>query len=105
MKRLKNAIRLDVYLTEKCLSSSRERAKREIIAGWVRVNGETVRKPSKIITGDEEIIIRRPKGDFVSRGGDKLYHALNYFIIVFGFFFRHSIHSSLVIFNRPVNCE
>jgi len=71
--------RLDSALAEKGLSSSREKAKREILAGWVKVDGETVREPSRRIDGDESISVERPGGLFVSRGGDKLRHALDHF--------------------------
>ncbi|PKL17398.1 MAG: TlyA family rRNA (cytidine-2'-O)-methyltransferase [Spirochaetae bacterium HGW-Spirochaetae-5] len=74
-------IRLDLFLVEHGLSQSREKAKKEIISGWVKVNGETLRDPSKKITGNEKIIIERPGGLFVSRGGDKLQHALHEFHI------------------------
>ena len=74
-------IRLDLYLAEHGLSQSREKAKKEIIAGWVKVNGETLRDPSRKISGTEIITIERPGGLFVSRGGDKLQHALNEFEI------------------------
>ena len=72
-------IRLDTFLTEHGFSQSREKAKREIISGWVKVNGETLRNPSSKITGTEEILIERPGGLFVSRGGEKLIHAIKEF--------------------------
>ncbi|MFC1669031.1 TlyA family RNA methyltransferase [Spirochaetota bacterium] len=75
----KKRTRIDVYLAEKGLSQSREKAKREILSGWVKVDGETVREPSKLITGAEEINVARPRGLFVSRGGEKLNHALKVF--------------------------
>lgn len=68
--------RLDVYLAEHKISDSREKAKKEIIAGWVKVDGETVRVPSRTVTGKEIIIVQRPGGIFVSRGGEKLEKAL-----------------------------
>ncbi len=74
-------IRLDVFLAEKGLSHSREKAKKEIIAGWVTVNGERVREPSAGITGNELVKIERPGGLFVSRGGEKLNRALDWFKI------------------------
>ena len=73
--------RLDLYLAETGLSRSREKARKEILAGWVRVDGETVHNPSKGITGTEEITVERPGGEFVSRGGEKLAHALRVFDI------------------------
>lgn len=72
-------IRLDAFLAEKGFSQSREKGRREIVAGWVKVNGETVRDPSKRIGGDEDISVERPGGLFVSRGGDKLKKALDFF--------------------------
>ncbi len=73
--------RLDQLLAESGRSKSREKAKKEIIAGWVKVNGETVRDPSKKIEHDSEISVERPGGEFVSRGGEKLNHALKCFNI------------------------
>lgn len=74
-------IRLDKFLSENGFSKSREKAKREIIAGWVKVNKETIRTPSHEITGLETIDISRPKGNYVSRGGYKLEKALKEFNI------------------------
>lgn len=73
--------RLDQLLSENGYSKSREKAKKEIIAGWVKVNGETIRDPSKKISEESEIRVERPGGDFVSRGGEKLNHALSHFNI------------------------
>jgi 23S rRNA (cytidine1920-2'-O)/16S rRNA (cytidine1409-2'-O)-methyltransferase len=73
--------RLDAYLAETNRSESREKARREIIAGWVKVNGETIRKPAFMVRGEEEISVQRPGGIFVSRGGEKLDFALNRFQI------------------------
>jgi 23S rRNA (cytidine1920-2'-O)/16S rRNA (cytidine1409-2'-O)-methyltransferase len=55
-------VRLDVFLAGKGLYDSREKAKRDIMAGWVRVNGETVREASYAVTGDEDITVERPGG-------------------------------------------
>ena len=71
--------RLDVHLAGTGLSRSREQARREIVAGWVRVNGETVTDPAKTISGDEEIAVVRPRGLYASRGGVKLKHAIDRF--------------------------
>ena len=72
-------IRLDLYLSQRGLSKTREKARREILAGWVRVDGETVTDPSRMIAGSEQVIVRRPGGIYVSRGGQKLAHALRTF--------------------------
>ncbi len=72
---------MDKYLFDNGFSESCEQAKRKIIAGWVKVNGETIRKPAEIIKGNEFIQIARPGGNFASRGGEKLRHGLEYFNI------------------------
>ena len=74
-------IRIDRHLAESGLSESREKAKREILSGWVKVDGETVRDPSREVAGTETITVERPGGLFVSRGGEKLSKALEYFSI------------------------
>mgnify|MGYP001555725272 CR=1 FL=1 len=70
--------RLDQALVERALCDSREKAKRFILAGQVRINGHPARKPSDSIKPADEITL--DAGDkFVSRGGHKLEHALNHF--------------------------
>ncbi len=49
------------------------------MAGWVRVNGVTVRKPAHLLKGGEDIAVERPGGVYVGRGGDKLAFALDFF--------------------------
>lgn len=73
--------RLDKHLADTGISLSREKARSEIIAGWVKVNGETVREPSRQIRGNESITVERPGGLFVSRGGEKLARALSFFSV------------------------
>jgi len=72
-------IRLDVFLANSGLSSSREKAQRDILSGWVSVNGETVRDSSKKISDGADVLVRRPGGLFVSRGGEKLRRGLDVF--------------------------
>ncbi len=74
-------IRLDLFCVQRGFSPSREKARREIQAGWVKVNGETIRVPSKQVTGREEIAVERPGGRYVSRGGYKLERGLDRFNI------------------------
>lgn len=66
---------------ENGFSESIDKARKEIITGWVKINGETIRDPAKKITDDKEIDVSRPGGNFVSRGGYKLRHALKTFNI------------------------
>ncbi|MGN6555046.1 MAG: TlyA family RNA methyltransferase [Verrucomicrobiota bacterium] len=70
--------RLDQVLVERGLCDSRERAKRAIMAGTVRINGQTARKSSDSVKPRDEVTLDVPER-FVSRGGHKLEHALNHF--------------------------
>ncbi len=70
--------RLDQALMERGLCDSREKAKRAILAGQVRVNTQTARKASDSVKADDEISLDAPE-KFVSRGGHKLEHALLHF--------------------------
>lgn len=70
--------RLDQVLVERALCDSREKAKRLILAGQVRVNGQPARKPSDAVKPGDEITVAAGE-KFVSRGGHKLERALEYF--------------------------
>jgi 23S rRNA (cytidine1920-2'-O)/16S rRNA (cytidine1409-2'-O)-methyltransferase len=70
--------RLDQALVERALCDSRERAKRLVLAGQVRVNGHPARKPSDAVKPADDITVDAPE-KFVSRGGHKLEHALAHF--------------------------
>ena len=72
--------RLDLVLTERGLYRSRSQAKRAIMAGEVRVDGEIIDKAGTKISQDAEIEIKE-KPPFVSRGGKKLKKALETFSI------------------------
>jgi 23S rRNA (cytidine1920-2'-O)/16S rRNA (cytidine1409-2'-O)-methyltransferase len=71
-------IRIDRLLVERGLVDSRERAARRIMAGEVLVDGQRVDKVAALVspTGYVELVGRSP---YVSRGGDKLAHALQHF--------------------------
>lgn len=72
--------RLDILLVDKGLAENRSQAQRMIMAGKVRVAGQPVPKPGMQVALDVQIEIEeRPR--FVSRGGEKLEAALNYFNI------------------------
>ncbi len=67
--------RLDLILVARGLAESRALAQRLVMAGHVRVDGETVLKPSRRVAEDAEVSVDRgPK--YVSRGGEKLEAAL-----------------------------
>ena len=70
--------RLDQYLVEEGLCESREKAKRAIIAGQIRINGHKALKPSDIVREGTRIEVAEAE-KFVSRGGHKLERALEYF--------------------------
>src|SRR5215468_4891399 len=73
-------LRLDQALVDRGLYESREKAKRAILAGQVRVNDQVARKPSDSVDEDDQIALDAPE-KFVSRGGYKLEHALEHFKI------------------------
>ena len=70
--------RLDQALVERGLCDSREKAKRFVLAGQVRINGQPAKKPSDNIKPADEIVLDAAD-KFVSRGGHKLEHALAHF--------------------------
>ena len=72
--------RLDQALVERGLCDSREKAKRLVLAGQVRVNGQPARKPGDSVKPTDELVLDAPE-KFVSRGGHKLEHALTHFKI------------------------
>ncbi|MCR4892587.1 MAG: TlyA family RNA methyltransferase [Lachnospiraceae bacterium] len=71
--------RLDVLLLERGISSSREEAKRCIMAGEVYVNGQKEDKPGSSFAEDVSVEYRGKKLAYVSRGGLKLEKALQVF--------------------------
>ena len=70
--------RLDQALVECGLCESRERAKRAILAGQVRVNTQSAHKPSDTVKPDDLLTLDAGE-KYVSRGGHKLEHALRHF--------------------------
>ena len=70
--------RLDILVFEHELAESREMARRYIMAGEVRVNGQVMDKPGMKIDAQSEITVQTPQR-YVSRGGDKLAGAFEAF--------------------------
>ena len=66
--------RLDVLLVERGLAESRSQAQALVLAGLVR----GYEKPGEQVAEDAELAVDRPPR-FVSRGGEKLQHALDAF--------------------------
>ncbi len=71
-------IRLDQALVDRGLCESRERAKRAILAGQVRVNTQLAHKPGDAVRTDDTLTLAAGE-KYVSRGGHKLEHALRHF--------------------------
>jgi len=70
--------RLDLALVKLGLVTSREQAKRLIMAGEVSVTGRRVTQPGWLLRESDQITVRQPP-KFVSRGGLKLEGALEHF--------------------------
>ena len=64
-------IRLDLLLVERGLADSRSLAQRLVMAGQVRVNGETVLRSAANVAPDAQIVVESGP-PYVSRGGEKL---------------------------------
>ena len=72
-------MRLDLYLYEKGLCSSRTEAKSFINEGAVSVCGKVINKPSYDISEGAEVFVDKSSKRFVSRGGLKLLAAIEAF--------------------------
>src|SRR5579859_6221803 len=70
--------RLDQAMVERGLSPSREKAKRAIMAGQVKINGEFARKASDLVRPGDAVTVQQGE-KYVSRGGFKLERALLHF--------------------------
>lgn len=73
-------LRLDQALVDRGLCESREKAKRAILAGQVRINEQMAHKPSDSVRETDQLALTASE-KFVSRGGHKLEHALTRFQI------------------------
>lgn len=79
MKKEKNKKRLDLLLVEKNLTATRSRARAEIMAGNVLVDGIKKNKPGEAVPSQAKIEILATRNPYVSRGGLKLEKALHEF--------------------------
>jgi 23S rRNA (cytidine1920-2'-O)/16S rRNA (cytidine1409-2'-O)-methyltransferase len=70
--------RLDQALVERGLCESREKAKRAILAGQVRINDHPAAKSSDAVSPADAVSLTAPE-KYVSRGGHKLEHGLRHF--------------------------
>lgn len=77
-------MRLDIYLTEKGICKSREKAKDLILKGRVRVKGVNITKPSFNVSDDDKVEYDiKDFLPYVSKGGLKLEKAIMAFEIDF----------------------
>lgn len=79
---MRQRARLDRLLVERQCVASRERARRLIMAGLVRVDGRPVQKPGTLVATDCRIELVESETRFASRGGIKLDSALDHFGVV-----------------------
>lgn len=73
--------RLDADLVRRQLVASRTEAQELIDLGRVLVNGAVAEKASRLVDPGDAVVIEGPPARFVSRGGEKLAHALEAFCI------------------------
>ncbi len=73
--------RLDILLVEKNFFTSRERAKRNIMAGKVLVDNRIIDKAGMMVDTDSEIRVKEDVIPYVSRGGLKLEKSMKLFPI------------------------
>ncbi|MGE5209270.1 MAG: TlyA family RNA methyltransferase [Alphaproteobacteria bacterium] len=73
-------LRLDLLLVGKGLFSSREQARRAILAGEVSVGTRTAAKPSELLNKEAPIVVKAAR-QYVGRGALKLGPALDHFSI------------------------
>lgn len=72
--------RVDQALVDRGLCETREKAKRAVLAGQVRINEQPAKKPSDTVRLQDQLTLIAPE-KYVSRGGKKLEHALDHFQI------------------------
>ena len=73
--------RLDKILTDKGYFETKSKAQASIMAGDVKINGETITKSGALIELKDNTVIEIKTMPFVSRGGFKLDKAVKYFKI------------------------
>lgn len=72
-------VRLDQLLVDRGLATGRDEAKRLILAGLIRVDGQPAGKPGRTHPAEARVERLSPPRPFVSRGGEKLAAALDRF--------------------------
>jgi len=79
---LRKRTRLDLLLVEQGLASSREQARRLIMAGAVVVNDQRIDKPGTLVAATAALRVKdEARSPYVSRGGQKLVAVLQQFAL------------------------
>ena len=73
--------RADQLLVEQGLADSRTKAQALILAGLVSMAGRRIDKPGEQLVADSALLLKERDHPWVSRGGVKLAHGLDYFQI------------------------
>lgn len=73
-------LRIDALLVDRGLFPSREKARSAVLAGEVKIGDRLVTKPGEQVASDVDVQVAQRRR-FVSRGGDKLAGALEYFSV------------------------
>lgn len=71
--------RLDAELVRRGLVGSRAEAQQAVQAGLVTVDGAPAMKPARQVRASQAVVVTAPPRAYVSRGGEKLAHALDRF--------------------------
>jgi 23S rRNA (cytidine1920-2'-O)/16S rRNA (cytidine1409-2'-O)-methyltransferase len=78
MRPMSAKMRIDRLLVERGITDSREKAARLVLAGDVMVDGRRVDKVGAVVSTESELDVKG-RAPYVSRGGEKLTHALDSF--------------------------
>jgi 23S rRNA (cytidine1920-2'-O)/16S rRNA (cytidine1409-2'-O)-methyltransferase len=73
--------RLDAEMVRRGLVTGRERARADIEAGLVTVDGAPADKPARLVAPGQAIVVHGPGPRFVSRAGEKLAGAIEHFAL------------------------
>ena len=76
-------MRLDVYLVEKGLFSTRNKAQVAIKDNAISINGKIISKPNYDVADTDDVVILKEANPYVSRGGFKLEKAIKEFNLDF----------------------
>ena len=82
MLRPTKKVRIDQLLLRKGFASSRTKARTMVMAKTIYIGGRCIIKPGILVSPNSKIQAKKTEYSWVSRGGEKLFHALNYFSFI-----------------------